>query len=263
MSGSTSGRWPPWLDQWGWPFIWILLIPMVTMIWSSLLLDDALDEGICTQVEWGGSFGPEGAAGEGTGGPDIWRCPREDVLPTLLPGLLNLVAFASVLSRRREVRWAGLVAGTLGAARLAAPLLIYGLSGADVEILGPTDTYWLPPSGSESSILASESLWLLSAVSAIVFLVGAKVVESKRRKQAAAGMQARAQDERPQLLARLRDEGLITDEEYENKRVRLARAEGQCTNCGKRLTVDDKMRNRGTALCWECLSGPSKFVQSD
>jgi hypothetical protein len=27
----------------------------------------------------------------------------------------------------------------------------------------------------------------------------------------------------------------------------------QCRNCGKRLTVDDKSRNRGTGLCWECF----------
>jgi hypothetical protein len=27
----------------------------------------------------------------------------------------------------------------------------------------------------------------------------------------------------------------------------------QCRSCGKRLTVDDKSRNRGTGLCWECF----------
>ena len=33
-----------------------------------------------------------------------------------------------------------------------------------------------------------------------------------------------------------------------------ARARDQCKNCGKRLTIDDKMRNRGTGLCWQCLA---------
>ena len=32
-----------------------------------------------------------------------------------------------------------------------------------------------------------------------------------------------------------------------------ARARDQCKNCGKRLTVDDKTRNRGTGLCWQCF----------
>jgi len=30
-------------------------------------------------------------------------------------------------------------------------------------------------------------------------------------------------------------------------------AQDQCGNCGQRLTVNDKMRNRGTGLCWECF----------
>jgi len=34
-------------------------------------------------------------------------------------------------------------------------------------------------------------------------------------------------------------------------------AEDQCGNCGQRLTVNDKMRNRGIRLCWECyLASP-------
>jgi hypothetical protein len=239
VSGSTSRRWLPWLNQWGWPFVWILLIPMATVFWSAVLLQQALDEGICTFVP---------IAGERI--VDQWRCPREDVSPTLLPGLLNLVAFSWVLSGQREVRWAALVAGTLGAVRLAAPLLIYGLSGAYVDIgdLRPIIVF-----AQGSSVLASWVLWGLSAVSALVFVVRAEIVESKERRQAATANQARAQDERAQLLTRLRDEGLITDEEYE----RQARAQGLCKNCGKRLTVDDKLRSRGTGLCWGCLSGPS------
>lgn len=209
MSGSTSGRRLPWLNQWGWPFVWILLIPIATVFWSAVLLDQLLDEGICTFVQQ--PFGTERFF-------DQWRCPREDVLPTLLPGLLNLVAFSWVLSGQREVRWAALVAGTLGAVRLAAPLLIYGRSGAyvDIDDLRPIIVW-----GPGSSVLVSWGLWGLSAVSALVFVVGASMVESKGRKQAATANQARAQDERAQLLDRLRDEGLITDEEYESKRADL------------------------------------------
>jgi len=209
MSASTSGRWLPWLNQWGWPFVWILLIPIATVFWSAVLLDQILDEGICDFVE--PPFGQEVLF-------DEWRCPREDVLPTLLPGLLNLVAFSWVLSGRQKVRWAALVAGTVGAVRLAAPLLIYRLSGAYVDI---GDFRPITVSGPASSVLLSWGLWGLSAVSAIVFLVAAITVEADKRWRTAAPNQARAQDERAQLLARLRDEGLITDEEYESKRADL------------------------------------------
>jgi len=210
--GYFAPRFPSWFNAWGWPFIWILLIPSVTLFWSAVLLDNVLDEDVCTLVKEGWHAGGEGH------GPDVWRCPWEDAWPTLLPGLLNLVAFAWVLSGRREVRWAGLVAGTLSAVRLAAPLLIYRLSGA--EIYGTTGTYWFGPNGSDSTGV-SFLLWLLSAVSAIVFLVGANMVESRKRKQTATPVQGRAQDERAQLLAHLRDEGLITDEEYQSKRADL------------------------------------------
>jgi hypothetical protein len=36
-------------------------------------------------------------------------------------------------------------------------------------------------------------------------------------------------------------------------RGKQARLQEQCKNCGNRLTVDDKMRNRGTGLCWKCF----------
>ena len=32
------------------------------------------------------------------------------------------------------------------------------------------------------------------------------------------------------------------------------RAAGHCRNCDRPLTVNDKLRNRGTGLCWDCLS---------
>jgi len=203
--GYFAPRFLSWFNAWGWPFIWILLIPVVTGIWSEILIEDAVDESTCTLIKSAGAVEFEFFY-------EIWRCPREDMLPTLLPGLLNLVAFAWVLSGKREVRWAALMAGTLGAVRLAVPAAIYWHSGAYLEIHG---------GGATSSARASLGLWLLSAVSAIVFLVGAKMVESRKRKQAATAMQARAQDERAQLLARLRDKGLITDEEYESKRADL------------------------------------------
>jgi len=208
--GAVGYSAPSWWNAWGWPFAWILLISMVTTMWSYYLLDPVLDD-VCTLVK----NPPAGSMD-----PNIYRCPPKDVMPTLLPGLLNLVAFGWVLSGRREVRWAALLAGTLGAVRLAAPLLIYRLSGADAEIVDwSLDLSY----GKETTAILSGWLWLLSGASAIAFLVGAKVVESRKRKreQAPTAMQARAQDERAQLLARLRGEGLITDQEYESKRPDL------------------------------------------
>jgi uncharacterized membrane protein len=204
MSGSASRL--AWLDKRVWPFAWILLIPIVTGMGQSGFLADLVHQDKCTLLEdW----------------PDlIYECPRQDALPTLLPGLLNLVAFSWVLSGRREVRWAALVAGTLGAARLAAPLLIYTVSGAHVRISGVEGFWW----GEEISVTVSLGLWGLSLVSALVFLVfvvTAEIVESKERKQAATANQAPAPDERAPLLTRLRDEGLITDEEFESKRPDL------------------------------------------
>jgi len=37
-------------------------------------------------------------------------------------------------------------------------------------------------------------------------------------------------------------------------KVSEPRATDLCKNCGKPLTVNDKVRNRGTGLCWDCLS---------
>ncbi|MFQ5879929.1 MAG: hypothetical protein ACE5IZ_07155 [Dehalococcoidia bacterium] len=120
---------------WGWPFLWILLIPIVTVPWHGILLEDL---------------------GRG-------RYPVEDVLPTLAPGLLNLVAFLWVLSPERRTQYAALVAGILGSVRLVVPALIYMASGPTITVdgfLGGVNT---------PSIFASWILWGLSLAAALAF----------------------------------------------------------------------------------------------
>ena len=53
-----------------------------------------------------------------------WECPREELLHTLLPGIAVLVIAVWLFSGNRRVRWAAAIAGTLGAVRLVAPVLL-------------------------------------------------------------------------------------------------------------------------------------------
>ena len=108
-----------------WPFVWILLIPAVTVPWQwSLALDMLNDE--CVVV---GAQGHEFLGTIST----TYECPAEAALVILLPGLLNLLAFARVWipGGHRKV---ALMAGTLGAVRLVAPALLYMAAGADVHV---------------------------------------------------------------------------------------------------------------------------------
>lgn len=134
---------------WAWPFAWILLIPIVTGFWRYGLLGGVVEHD-CVPLP---PYNPFAQA---------YECPVEDVLPTLLPGLLNLVAFLWVLSSRRQVQYAALVAGTLGAVRLAVPALIYVASGPAITI-GENRVFDTP------ATLESFVLWLISLAVALVF----------------------------------------------------------------------------------------------
>ncbi|MBI1885121.1 MAG: hypothetical protein HYS09_02205 [Chloroflexi bacterium] len=91
-----------------------------------------------------------------------WECPVENVLPTLLPGALNLGAFLWLAIPRQRTRYAALFAGVLGGARLAAPALMY-------LVLDPVmlrTTFWPGPN---ASVAASLALWVVSVGAAVVF----------------------------------------------------------------------------------------------
>lgn len=148
----TSTDWP---DGWAWPFLWILLVPLATGVWQASLLDRVIDSHKCALL-----FQSLSAR---------WGCAVEDVLPTLVPGLLNLGAFLWLLSTRVRTRSAALIAGALGALRLVGPGLVYIVSGpnlvVEVRFLGPTGV----AGAAANSYWASGILWLLSLVVALVF----------------------------------------------------------------------------------------------
>jgi hypothetical protein len=151
----------------GWflPFAWILIVPAVTVPLHIGLL------GVITD-----GYHYEGIFASGDAGActqvnqlkydKLWHCPLEAAAPTLLPGLLNLAPLLFLFSSARRARYAGLVAGSLGAVRLIVPALIYAADAPDVEIIGSYQ--WPPAMGSLASVYASVALWMVSLAAAVV-----------------------------------------------------------------------------------------------
>jgi uncharacterized membrane protein YeaQ/YmgE (transglycosylase-associated protein family) len=119
----------------------------------------------------------------------------------------------------------GLVIGALG--RLAVPgpdpmplwtTVLLGIGGA---ILGAVVGYYV----------IGESLWFLAAiVFAALLVIGYRRVfqkrgvtgpESRRRPSRGFGIRRRTRDQQIAELAQLRDEGVLSEEEYQAKRSRL------------------------------------------
>ena len=119
----------------------------------------------------------------------------------------------------------GLVIGALG--RLAVPgpdpmpiwtTMLLGIAGA---ILGAVVGYYV----------IGESLWFLAAiVFAALLVIGYRRVfqrrgvtgpESKRRPMRGFGIRRRTRDQQIAELAQLRDEGVLSEDEYQAKRSRL------------------------------------------
>jgi hypothetical protein len=144
------------LNWWRWPFLWVLLVPVVTMPLQVERLG-ASEGFLAANVYENCDLAP------GPGLTNTWKCPVECVLPTLMPGLLNLVAFLWLVSPRRKTRYAALVAGALGAVRVAVPALIYMALGSPISL---RTQYWPGPN---ESAAASVILWLLSVAVLAVF----------------------------------------------------------------------------------------------
>jgi uncharacterized membrane protein YeaQ/YmgE (transglycosylase-associated protein family) len=119
----------------------------------------------------------------------------------------------------------GLVIGALG--RLAIPgpdpmplwtTMLLGIAGA---ILGAVVGYYV----------IGESLWFLAAIVFSALLVigyrrvfqkrGVTGPESKRRPMRGFGIRRRTRDQQIAELAQLRDEGVLSEDEYQAKRSRL------------------------------------------
>ena len=151
----------------GWflPFAWILIVPAVTVPLHIGLL------GVITDgYQYGGAFasGDAGVCSQVRQSryDKLWECPVEAAVPTLLPGLLNLAPLLFLFSSTRGVRYAALVAGSLGAARFLVPAVIYVADAPNVEIIGSFQ--WPPAMGSVASVYASVALWMVSLAAAIV-----------------------------------------------------------------------------------------------
>lgn len=149
VSRAVAG-WLSGLNWWRWPFLWIILIPVVTMPLQVERLG-ASEGFLAANVFENCDLVPDIP-----GQTNTWKCAVEDVLPTLMPGFLNLVAFAWLLSPRRKTRYAALAAGTLGALRLAVPALIYLALASPISV---RTQYWPGPN---ESAAASVILWFLS-----------------------------------------------------------------------------------------------------
>jgi hypothetical protein len=133
-----------------------MLIPGVTIPWQIVLLGNA-GRWPAARVYDNCDLEPDLR-----GATNTWECSPEHVLPTLIPGLLILGTFLWLLSSRRQVRYAALLAGSLGALRLVVPALIYVASGT-VSVR----TTFFP--GPDASVAASVILWGLSVAAMVVF----------------------------------------------------------------------------------------------
>jgi len=150
-----------WIAHWAWPFLWILLIPVGTGLWQQSLLGGVVEN--CKVIDR--------KTVDGFFTTYTYECQTVDVLPTLLPGLLNLVAFLWVVFPG-HTRYAALVAGALGAVRLLVPTLLYMASGSTLEITG--DFVFEV----EGSIIWSFALWCVSLVAfGAPFVIGQKAVQ--------------------------------------------------------------------------------------
>jgi hypothetical protein len=145
-----------WLNSWRWPFLWILLIPGVTIPWQIVLLGNS-GRWPAARVYDNCELEPDIR-----GATNTWECSPEHVLPTLIPGLLSLGAFLWLLSSRQQVRYAAILAGSLGALRLVVPTLIYAASDP-VSVR----TAFFP--GPDASVAASVALWVVSIAAALAF----------------------------------------------------------------------------------------------
>ena len=131
------------------PFAWALLVPALTVPLQIIFLDRVAD-GTCTEVP--------------SANIDIvWTCSTVDVLPTLLPGLLNLASLLWLFSSRGDVRRAALIGASWGAVRLLVPALFWLSEGDQVTLIG---SYQFPPASTyNASLVVSPLLWFLTLAS--------------------------------------------------------------------------------------------------
>lgn len=151
---------------WMWPFVLILLAPVVTSTVTMFLTPAVAESGPCqmgdAQVSW---FDPEPFF--------LVRCNPFYGALTLAPGLLNLSAFLWLRSTESRTRAAARWAGTLGLIRWVVPTVVLVLAPEVVINYTPGGgAYVLTP----DTLGVGAVLWLLSVVAMVYF--GATTPES-------------------------------------------------------------------------------------
>jgi hypothetical protein len=159
------------LRKWFWPFLWVLLIPVISVPLSVFLQSRiTLHEG--TEL------------GLGNGGP--WAA-RDSALSTFFPALLNLVAFAWCFFGDGRARWAAIWAGIIGAAGAILPFVVM----LNTDSLGQDNihyVYWIPTV--TLVWLGAFNTWLATVVAAVIFRF---FVQVRERARAAAPAREREQ----------------------------------------------------------------------
>ena len=159
------------LRRWYWPFLWVLLIPAVSVPLSVLLQ---------TRITL-----YEGAdLGLGSGGP--WAA-RDSALSTFFPALLNLVAFAWCFLGDGRARWAALWAGVFGTAGALLPFLVM-LNTDSLAQDGIHYVYWIPTV--TLVWLGAFNSWLATLIATVGFRIFA---QARDRWRAAVPVRERAE----------------------------------------------------------------------
>jgi hypothetical protein len=149
------------MDAWYWPFVLILCSPIVTVPLMHVILNLSAHFS-AAELEQQPSIGRWGAT----------FFYLRDVRLAHMAGSMNLLAVAWLACPSAQTKLAAVLAGLLGAVRLAVPLLI--LEGASVSLQG--DTY-VP--GSRMvwwSGSCSIGLWLLTAATLGLFGASSAIV---------------------------------------------------------------------------------------
>jgi hypothetical protein len=163
------------LRKWFLPFLWVLLVPMISVplsvfLQSRIILYEGTDLGL------------------GNGGP--WAA-RDQALGTFFPTALNFAAFVWCFIGDGRTRWAAVWAGLIGAAGALLPFAVI-LNTDSLGLDGIHYVYWIPTV--TLVWLGAFNTWLAAGVVAVVFRI---FILARDRARGAAPAPAREQFLRP------------------------------------------------------------------
>ena len=155
---------------WYLPFVVVAIAPAITVPAQEIMLG-VLTDNFAHNASLYNAFGIDTAAGTcvavyNSGHDKEWACPRAESTLSLVPGVLNLVAFGWLWSGSRRTRFCSVIAGGLGALRLLIPAAIY-LSSPQVHFIGSYQFYSGATVNNISPFL-SVFLWMLSLLAFVL-----------------------------------------------------------------------------------------------